>query len=147
MSFVVGYLVMATFISRAKTLTKTIWFVIIVLLLIYLCCYHFVSALALFRDEDITLLDSKQRKANRLKPLCMDGILTRKRSNKQGPLMDGEDPGQIHADCRLHQYQEQDVAVCLDELSYRRSRRQRPVQVAFIGESTVRNQFTSLLRV
>jgi hypothetical protein len=147
MSFVVGYLVMATLISRAKALTKTIWFVIILLLLVSLCCYHFVSAIALFRNEDITLLDSKQRKANRLIPLCMDGILTRQQSNKQALLMDSENPGQNYVDCRLHHYQEQDVAACLDKLSSRRSRHQRPVHVAFIGESTVRNQFSSLLRV
>jgi len=80
-------------------------------------------------------------------PLCKDGILTRRQSNKDALLMDGEDPSQNHTDCRLHHYQEQDVTACMDEFSFRRLRRQRPVHIAFIGESTARNQFTSLLRV
>ena len=124
-----------------------IWLVILAtLLLASLCCYHFVNALALFRhEEDYTpFMDAQQGHGNR--PLCLDGILKRQ-SNKEALLMDGEDPGQNHGHCRLHHYQEQDVATCLDELSFRRSRHQRPVHIAFIGESTARNQFTSLLRV
>ena len=140
---------MTTLIRKVKTclLTKTIiCFVILdTLLLAALCCYHFVNALALFHEKDYpTFMDAQQGHGNR--PLCLDGILTRQ-SNKEALLMDGEDPSQNHGPCRLHHYQEQDVATCLDELSFRRSRHQRPVHIAFIGESTARNQFTSLLRV
>jgi hypothetical protein len=107
------------------------------ILLSPLCFYYFITT----AKEPINTNKQLYR------PLCMDEILTRKQLNKQALLMDGEDPDQIHADCRLHHYQEQDVAACLDELSSRLSRHQRPVQIAFIGESTARNQFTSLLRV
>lgn len=104
----------------------------IVILLIPPCFYYFIT--------------STEKSVNTNRPLCMDGILVRQ-SNKEALLMDGEDPRQNHGHCRLHHYQEQDVATCLDQLSSRRSRHQQPVRIAFIGESTARNQFTSLLRV
>ena len=142
---------MAFSISKVKTYLYTetiIWLIILstALVLVSLCCYHLVSALALFHEEDYTRFMDAQQGPISNRPLCLDGMLTRQ-SNKEALLMDGEDPSQNHGHCRLHHYQEQDVATCLDELSFRRSRHQRPVHIAFIGESTARNQFTSLLRV
>ena len=62
-------------------------------------------------------------------------------------LMNGpDDPYQRHYDCRLHHYKWKDAVTCVDQLSNRRRHRQ-PVHIAFVGESTVREQYYSFLRV
>ena len=62
-------------------------------------------------------------------------------------LTDGEDPYQMNGDCRLHHYDQADVTSCIDEISYRRAKHKEPVHIAFIGESIIRHQFMSFLRV
>ena len=86
------------------------------------------------------------------KPLCIDGILQRERrppgvNSPPVLLTDGDDPNQVNRDCRLHHYTQVDVTACIDELSYRRAKHKEPVHIAFIGESIIRHQFMSFLRV
>ena len=86
------------------------------------------------------------------KPLCIDGILQRERrppgvNSPPVLLTDGEDPNQVNRDCRLHHYTQVDVTACIDELSYRRAKHKEPVHIAFLGESVIRPQFLSFLRV
>ena len=86
------------------------------------------------------------------KPLCIDRILQRERrppgvNSPPVLLTDGEDPNQVNRDCRLHHYTQVDVTACIDELSYRRAKHKEPVHIAFIGESIIRHQFMSFLRV
>jgi len=116
-----------------RCLTRTSLFIasVVICILVAPLCYYF------FTTRSASVIN---------RPLCMDGILERKLNNKQSLLMSEEDPDQNHGDCRLHHYRLQDVASCLDQLSLDR-RSQSPVHKAFIGESTTRYQFTSLLRV
>jgi hypothetical protein len=83
--------------------------------------------------------------------LCMNGILKRQKSpDERVPilLMNGpDDPYQQHGDCRLHHYKYDDIVRCIDRLSYRRAQHREPVHIAFIGESIIRYQFMSFLRV
>ena len=85
------------------------------------------------------------------KPLCTHGILQRERRpglNTPILLTSGpEDPYQIHRDCQLHHYDYVAVTTCIDGLSYRRAQHKEPVHIAFIGESILRHQFMSFLKV
>ena len=59
-----------------------------------------------------------------------------------------DDPYQRHYNCRLHHYDWKDAVQCVDHLFQKRSNRHRqPVHIAFIGESTIRDQYFSFLRV
>ena len=92
----------------------------------------FIDVIAILLSSFFQFQESNFKETSR--PLCVHGILSRNSVN--------------HLHCRLHHYQFKDVVTCIDEILFRRSQLQRrPVQIAFIGESTVRNQFKSLLRV
>ena len=86
--------------------------------------------------------------------MCVEDILIRERSaddqlrtGDEILLMNGkEDPYQRHRNCRLHHYGFDDVVRCADHLSNNRHQ-QTAVHIAFIGESIIRNQFESFLRV
>ena len=83
--------------------------------------------------------------------MCVHEILKRERRlndfNSPILLTDGEDPYQLNGDCRLHHYEKDDVVNCIEALSYRRAEHKQPVQIAFIGESILRYQYSSFLRV
>lgn len=83
--------------------------------------------------------------------MCIKGILSGHsrslvdRKPNQLLLMNGpDDPYQRHYDCRLHHYKWKDAVKCVDQLSHRR---RQPVHIAFVGESTIREQYYSFLRV
>lgn len=62
-------------------------------------------------------------------------------------LTDGQDPFQPQYSCQLHHYQFEDVAECLDRLSSLRQNKSQLVNIAFVGDSIIRYQFQSFLRV
>ena len=96
-----------------------------------LICVTLVNAVALLL---LVIFSSISNNSSTEGPICVDGMFDRQKLSQ--------------LKCQLHHYQLKDVAACFDQLSLRRSQLQRrPVQIAFIGESTVRNQFKSLLRV
>ena len=81
-------------------------------------------------------------------PICRDNTLFHMNKADQTLLTttDG-DNSVLQPQCLLHHYVLEDVVKCLDELSFRRAQHKEPVQIAFVGDSIIRNQFKSLLRV
>ena len=85
--------------------------------------------------------------------LCIQDILQRQKmtDNRSAVLYSssivltsGQDYYQPNSNCRLHHYQFKDTVNCIDQLS---SQRRRPVHIAFVGDSIIRHQFVSFIRV
>lgn len=49
--------------------------------------------------------------------------------------------------CQLQHYTTEDVANCFNELYSQPQRRYKPVHIAFVGDSIIRNQFINFIRV
>ena len=106
-------------------------------------------------SNDNTFLFHSYSKVNRSiknnKPLCKEGVLQRMKNSKMmAPfylLTNGEDPQQQHRNCQLHYYKSEDVVACFDRLNRVWSKQNQPLHFAFVGDSTIREQYESFVRV
>jgi hypothetical protein len=79
--------------------------------------------------------------------ICRNNILLQKNNKADADKTTNGKDTFVQPQCWLHHYRTEDVVTCLDELSFRRAQHKEPIQIAFVGDSIIRNQFKSLLRV
>ncbi len=128
---------------------------------IFLLCFCTLAALIsvvnyylLISGHRLTLSTVNQSIGS--KQLCMQGVFQRIKSDESitdpsaltDLLTDGEDVQQQHRACRLHHYKFSDVVRCLDRLGPAvRADRTKLLHFAFVGDSTIREQYDSFRQV